>query len=115
MIPDSKFPWKLPRLGWEFPTYQFTMSDVEWKTLLARAMQGNAEAEWEVAQYYKDGCRDKRKRILVRRSAREATKWLRRSAEHGCASAQNELGVLLGNGNPREGLLYRPHGADQFS
>ena len=97
MVVDSRFPWKLPRECREFSTYPYRMSVTEWKALLARAERGNAEAEWEVAEHFEDGCKDKKGRILVRRSARNAAKWLRRAAEHGCASAQNNLGVLLGD------------------
>lgn len=97
MVIDSRSPWKLPRAKGEFPAYPIRMSVAEWKALLARAKQGDPEAEWEVAEHFSDGCKDKRGKILVRRSARKAAEWLRRAAEHGCASAQNNLGVLLGD------------------
>src|SRR5579864_8003181 len=97
MVVDPRFPWKLPRVDSEFPPYPYRMSVAEWKALLAKARQGNAEAEWEVAGRFADGCKDKKGKILVRRSARRAAEWLRRAAEHGCASAQCDLGVLLGN------------------
>jgi len=111
MVIDSRLPWKLPRVGGEFPPYPYRMSVAEWKALLARAKQGDAEAEWEVAGRFEDGCKDKKGRILVRRSARTSVKWLWQAAEHGCASAQCTLGVLLGDmdladGNQREALLW---------
>lgn len=73
------------------------MSASEWKALLERAKQGDAEAEWGVAERYEDGVKDKKGKVLVRRSTRKAAEWLLRAADHGCASAQNNLGVLLGN------------------
>ena len=111
MVIDPRLPWKLPRVGGEFPPYPYRLSVKEWKALLARAKQGDAEAEWEAAERYEDGCKDKKGKILVRRSARTAAKWLRRAAEHGCASAQNNLGVLLGDmdradSNREDALLW---------
>jgi TPR repeat protein len=87
------------------------MSVAEWEALLAKAKEGNAEAEWGVAGRFEDGCKDKKGKILVRRSARKAAEWLRRAAEHGCAPAQCNLGVLLGDkeyadSNPREALVW---------
>jgi TPR repeat protein len=87
------------------------MSAVEWKNLLAKAKGGDAEAEFGVATNYDDGCKDERGRILVRVSNRKAAEWYRRSAEHGYGSAQNALGVILGDGrgvekNVREALLW---------
>jgi hypothetical protein len=81
MVIDSKSPWKLPRVNREFPPYRCTMGAAEWKALLARAKQGDAEAEWEVAERYDDGCKDKAGKIPVRRSARKRAAWLQRSAE----------------------------------
>jgi|HubBroStandDraft_3_1064219.scaffolds.fasta_scaffold98137_2 TPR repeat protein len=111
MVIDPKFPWKLPRVDREFPPYPYRMSLTEWQALLDKAKQGNPEAEWEVAGRYDEGCKDKKGRILVRRSARKAAEWLRRSAEHGCTSAQNNLRVLLGDTeyvgrNRREALVW---------
>ena len=56
-------------------------------------------------------CKDRRGRVLVRISNRKAAEWYRRSADHGCGSAQNTLGVILGDGygverNAREALLW---------
>ncbi len=111
MVVDSRFPWTLPRANGEFPPYPFRMSVTEWKALLAKAKQRNPEAEWGVAERFEDGCKDKKGKILVRRSARKAAEWLRRAAQHGCASAQNNLGVRLGDreyadSNPREALVW---------
>ena len=75
------------------------MSVSEWKTLLAQAKGGDPEAEWEVADRYADGCKDKEGKIMVRRSARRAAQWFRRAAEHGNSAAQNNLGILLSNGS----------------
>ena len=52
-----------------------------------------------MGERYADGCKDKRGRIIVKRSPRKAIEWLRRSAEHGNSSAQNNLGNLLSSGN----------------
>ena len=71
----------------------------EWQYLLVRARNGDPEAEWEVADRYADGCKDKRGKVIVRRSAAKAAQWFRRAAEHGSGSAQNNLGIVLGNGN----------------
>src|SRR5436190_15572912 len=91
---NAKSPWELPRTNF-VPSYGYTMSRSEWQTLLNRAKQGDPEAEWGVADRYGDGVADKKGRILVSRSSRNAAKWFRKSAEHGCAPAQNTLGVLL--------------------
>ncbi len=110
-VVDTEHPWKLPRLKDEFWKYPYTKTADEWKALLVRGAQGNAEAEFEIASNYDDGCKDPSGRILVRRSARKAVEWYRRSAEHGDASAENNLGVLLGNGkgverDPKEALIW---------
>ncbi len=97
MVIDPRFPWKLPRVGRGFPAYPFRMSVAEWEGLLAKANSGDPEAEWEVSERFGDGCKDKKGEILVRRSAKKAQAWLRRAAEHGCASAQCNFGVLLGD------------------
>jgi TPR repeat protein len=87
------------------------MSPAEWKDLLAKANGGDAEAESRVAELYSNGCKDRRGRILVRISNRKEAEWYRRSAEHGCGSAQNNLGVILGGSygikkDVREALLW---------
>jgi TPR repeat protein len=87
------------------------MSAVEWKNLLAKAKGGDAEAEWGVGACYSDGCKDRHGRILVRIANRKAVEWFRRSAEHGCGSGQNALGIILGGSygverNAREALLW---------
>lgn len=110
-VVDPASPWKLPRLDWGFPKYRYRMSVGEWKSLLAKASEGNAQAEYLVALYYDDRCKDRHGRIFVRCSARKAVEWLRRAAEHGVADAQCHFGVLLSNGtgmkkDPHEGLLW---------
>lgn len=106
---DPNCPWKLAKPTFEFPPCAYKKSLAEWKDLLARARRGDAAAEYEVAGIYDDGCKDRSRRVLVRRSARKTAEWCRRSAEHGFADAQSYLGVLLGSGrgverNPREAL-----------
>lgn len=96
-IIDPICPWKLPRLRWALRG-SLTASPSEWHALLGRAKQGDPTAEWEIAERYADGCKDKAGRVVVRRSARREAEWLRRAAEHGCREAQNNLGILLGNG-----------------
>jgi TPR repeat protein len=108
---DPRCPWILPRLKFEFGRYEYKKSAAEWKALLARATQGDAEAELEVAVYYKYGCKDRRGRILVRRSSGKSLAWLRRSAEHGSAYGQCAFGTLLSDGegvkkDPREALVW---------
>ena len=108
---DSRFPWKLPRLDFEFAKYPYKMTVKEWKSYRDRARQGDAEAQWEVAGRYFDGCKDRSGRIVVKRSMRKGIEWLRRAAENGSAPAQCHLGVLLGDGNgmtenPREALVW---------
>ncbi len=96
---DSESPWKMTRRNFRWPPGGYKMSASEWQSLLARAKRGDPEAEWGVADRYGDGCMDNKGKLLVRRSARRAAQWLRRAAEHGCASAQNSLGVQLGSGD----------------
>jgi len=91
-------PWKLPRPRWEIPKYPATMAATEWKALLAKASQGDAETELRVAEIYSDGCKDRRGRILVRISSRKAVEWYRRAAEHGSPIAQSALGYFLSEG-----------------
>jgi uncharacterized protein len=97
---DSESPWRVTqREDWSWPLYTYRMSASQWRVLLARAKRGDAEAEWEVADRYGDGCKDRRGKIIVKRSRRKAAQWFRRAAEHGVGPAQNALGVLLSNGN----------------
>jgi TPR repeat protein len=95
---DPKIPWKLPREKGYFAWGGCRMSKSEWQALLELAQQGDSEAEWRVAEVYGDGCKDKRGKAVVRKSRRKATEWLQRSAEHGCAGAQTNLGNVLSNG-----------------
>jgi len=96
---DSESPWRVTQRNSNWPSYAYKTSVSEWKTLLARAKGGDPEAEWEVADRYADGCKDKRGKIIVRRSPTKAAQWFRKAAEHGSSPAQNNLGILLGNGN----------------
>jgi len=110
-VVNPKSPWNLPSMFRGFPKYPGKMSPVELKILLAKAKEGNAEAEWRVAEHYSDGCKDMHGRALVRVSNRKAAEWYRRSAEHGCGGAQVTLGVILGGNygvekNVREALLW---------
>jgi TPR repeat protein len=98
MVIDSESPWRVTLRDWNYRLYTYKMSASEWRALLARAKQGDPEAEWEVADRYGDGCKDRRGRILVRRSRQKAAQWFRRAAEHGLGPAQNTWGVLLSNG-----------------
>jgi hypothetical protein len=107
---DPKCPWRLPRINCEFE-YFYQKSVAEWSALLAKAAEGDAEAEYEVATVYDYGCKDSRGRILIRRSIDKAVTWYRRAAEHGSGGAQNNLGVILGGNhgvkrNAREALLW---------
>ena len=107
---DSETPWKVTRRDWNWSgSYKTSVS--EWRSLLARARNGDREAEWGVADRYADGCKDKRGKVIVRRSTSKAAQWFRRSAEHGCGPAQNNLGILLSSGhglrkNVEEALLW---------
>lgn len=98
-IIDPGQPWKLPRNWPGFPHCGYRMSAAEWAALRAKARAGDAEAEWGVSDRYDEGCKDKTGRILDRRSPQKALEWLRRAAEHRNACAQNNLGVMLGNGD----------------
>ena len=95
---DPEALWKVTLRPWDW-SYGYKTSTKEWQKLLAQAKQGDAEAEWVVADCYEDGCKDKRGRIVVKRSSKRAAWWFRRAAEHGNSSAQNSLGNLLSNGN----------------
>jgi len=97
-VVDSESPWRVTQRGWS-GSFGYKTSVSEWQSLLARARNGDREAEWGVADRYADGCKDRRGKVIVRRSAAKSAQWFRRAAEHGSATAQNNLGVLLGNGN----------------
>jgi uncharacterized protein len=96
---DSESPWKVTLRDGNWSSGGYKASVSEWQSLLARARNGDREAEWGVADRYADGCKDKRGKVIVRRSAAKAARWFRRAAEHGSGPAQNNLGILLGNGN----------------
>jgi TPR repeat protein len=95
---DSESPWRVTQRAWNW-SYGYQASVSEWQSLLARARNGDREAEWGVADRYADGCKDKRGKVIVRRSAAKAAQWFRRAAERGSRPAQNNLGILLGDGN----------------
>jgi len=96
---DPSNPWKLPRVESGFPNHPYKMTAAQWGRLLRRARQGDAEAQWAVADAHFEGCKDKSGRTVVNQSFRKGCEWLQRSAESGCAAAQNTLGVRLGNGD----------------
>ena len=96
---DRKAPWDATRRDWNRPWLAYTKSQSQWNKLLQRAERGDAEAEWEVGDCYREGCRDRQRRVIVGRSRRKALLWLRRAAEHGSSAAQNTLGVMLTNGH----------------
>lgn len=97
-VVDSESPWRVTLRDWN-RSFGYKTSVSEWQSLLARARNGDREAEWGVADRYADGCKDRRGKVIVRRSAAKSAQWFRRAAEHGSATAQNNLGVLLGDGN----------------
>ena len=96
---DPSTPWKLPQDegAGAYPSY--SMSEPEWKVLLDKAQEGDPEAQWEVADSYQSGCKDDQGNILVERSPQKAAEWFRNAAEAGHAPAQNNLGVMLGDGD----------------
>jgi TPR repeat protein len=107
---DSESPWRVTQRGWNW-AYSYKTSVSEWQSLLARAKNGDREAEWGVADRYADGCKDNRGKVILRRSPAKAAQWFRRAAEHGSAPAQNNLGILLSNGdgvrkNVEEALVW---------
>ena len=107
---DPESPWSVTNRAWSW-TGRYKTSASEWESLLARARKGGREAEWEVADRYADGCEDKRGKVTVRPSPAKAAQWFRRAAEHGSGAAQNNLGILLGNGkgvrkNIKEALVW---------
>src|SRR5271163_3811737 len=65
---DSESPWKVTLRSWNW-SYRYKTSAFEWQSLLARARNGDQEAGWGVADRYADGCKDKRGKTIVRRSA----------------------------------------------
>jgi uncharacterized protein len=95
---DPEAPWKVILRGCNF-SYCYKGSVSQWRSLLARARTRDPEAEWEVADRYADGCKDNRGKMIVKRSAAKAARWFSRAAEHGSAPAQNNLGIVLSNGN----------------
>lgn len=96
---DTSTPWKLPQDEGAEAYSSYSMSESEWQTLLGKAQEGDPEAQWEVADRYHDGCKDEKGDVLVEASAQKAAEWFRKSAEAGYAPAQNNLGVMLGDGD----------------
>ena len=101
-------PWKLPR-EWRLLRGSFTTSASEWRALLERATQTTPKPNGELPGDTRTDVKTKPERSVVRRSARKAFEWFRRAAEHGCAPAQNNFGLLLDEGkvvrrNRREAL-----------
>jgi len=110
-VVDPVSPWKLPSLDFSFPKYPGKMTAAEWKSLLAKAEPGDAEAEVRVAEHYSDGCKDRRGGALVQVSNRKAVEWYRRSAQHGSPIGQGALGYFLSEGigakkNAREAIRW---------
>jgi len=96
---NARSPWTATQRNWAFPQNAYQMSNADWQALLARAKQGDPEAEWEFSECFSDGCKNLRGQIIVRRSPTKYAQWLRRAAMHGSPAAQNILGVLLSNGD----------------
>ncbi len=97
---DQSAPWKLPYDEGEAsfePIY--TMSIVDWAALLQKAENNDSEAQWEVAERYYNSCRDEKGNTFVEASSEKAVEWFRKSAELGYSAAQNNLGIMLGNGD----------------
>lgn len=97
-VVNCESPWTLRLRGGTW-SRGYRTSTSEWRSLLAQAKNGDPEAEWGIADRYADGCKDRRGKIIVRRSATKAAQWFWRAAEHGSAAAQNTLGVMLSNGD----------------
>lgn len=101
---DPAQPWQIRRPYGEFPSRPYTRTRKFWKTLLARANEGNPEAESELAAYFEYGCKDSRGRVLATHSSRKAAQWYRRAAEHGDSGAQLALGNLFGGKGAKANL-----------
>ena len=97
---DPLMPWKLPFDDTDTsPLSNYSMSAAEWEILLQKAEDGDPEAQWEVADRYHDGCKDENGSILVEASSEKAVEWFRKAADAGYVSAQNNLGIMLGDGD----------------
>lgn len=92
-------PWKLPQYEGAGADPSYSISEPEWKVLLDKAQEGSPEAQWEVANRYHSGCKDEQGNILVETSPQKAAEWFRKAAEAGYVPAQNNLGVMLGDGD----------------
>ena len=74
----------------------------DWENLLAKARQGNPEAQWEVGSYYEDGLVNSDEEIIVKPNQKKAVEWHILSAKQGEESSQLALGNLLSSGKERD-------------
>lgn len=84
----------------------------DFATTLAKAEQGDVEAQMEVGEAYCCGCQG------VKRNYKKAAEWYLKAAEHGNAVAQNRLGVLYSKGrgvkrNAATGVAWYRKAAEQ--
>jgi TPR repeat protein len=92
---------------------QKTLSEEELKSLLQKAEQGDAQAQYNLGRMYEEGSG-------VSQDYAQAMAWWRKAADQGNPSAQCELGVTYWNGNwvPEdqvEALKWVSLAADQAS
>jgi len=104
-------PWKLPRVKYRVWQPNYARSAQFIKALIARAEEGDAEAEYELACYFTHGCSDLSGKTIVKRSVRFAAELTRRAALRGLPSAQLALSTLLEYGrgierDPAQALLW---------
>ncbi len=64
----------------------------EYKKLLNKAKDGDADAQWEVAYYLTEGLSDEDNTVVVKPNPKKAYYWYRLSAKNGDSSAQAVLG-----------------------
>ena len=70
----------------------------QWKKLLAKAHEGNHEAQWEVGYYYETGFITQLNQLVIARNndnLKKAFKWFFLSAKQGNESAQLAVGNAL--------------------
>jgi TPR repeat protein len=108
---DPSSPWKLPRVKYRVWQPNYARSAQFIKALLARAEDGDAEAEYELACYFTHGCKDLSGKTIVNRSVRFAAELTRRAALRGLPSAQLALSTLLDHGrgigrDPVQAILW---------
>ena len=63
--------------------------------IIARAKQGDAEAEYDIGRMYAIG-------EVLNKNGQKAAKWYRKSGEQGHAKAQFNLGMMYRNGEAVE-------------